>query len=245
MNKILSIALVGIMIAPFSAFSAASQIKKTSDGGYNVTYDYKDRERSNWYVTGRLGMSFLNWTNEYKTNNQRSGEIDILVPEYGEDESFSFKPVFAGGLSVGHTFDYYWRAELEAGYIGNFSQADNSTEFKLSIPYATLNGYYDFDFGMYLGLGAGVALPMTEINAATFVWNGAKKTSVGVMGSAMLGYSIPLDENFTFDLRYRLSAITGSTHKVTWTVAANDYYVSNKIGIIWDNSVTLGLRYGF
>lgn len=238
MNKILSIALMGVMVAPFAAFSAPSQIKKTSDGGYNVTYDYVDRERTGWYMTGRLGMSFLNWTNKYKTNNFD----DAVVPEFGEDESFSFKPVFAGGLSVGRIFDYSWRAEIEAGYLGQFSQADNSTEFKLSIPYATINGYYDFDFGMYLGAGVGMALPMTEMNAATFVWNDAKKTNFGFMGSAMIGYAVPLDENFTFDLRYRISAITGSTHKVTW---GDEFYLSNKIGVILDNSIMLGLRYNF
>lgn len=241
MNKILSVAVMGVMIAPFCAFAAASQIQKTSDGGYNVTYDYADRERSNWYMTGRLGMSFFNWTNEYKTNNLH----DDVVSEFGEDESFSFKPVFAGGLSVGRIFDYSWRAELEAGYIGEFSQADNYTEFKMSIPYATLNGYYDFDFGMYVGAGVGLALPMTEMNDARWNWNDTKKTNFGFMGSAMLGYSVPLDENFTFDLRYRISAITGGSHNVTWSVEDKDFYLKNKIGVIMDNSITLGLRYGF
>ena len=240
MNKILSVAVMGVMIAPFCAFAAASQIQKTSDGGYNVTYDYADRERSNWYMTGRLGMSFFNWTNKQSTNNYGDEYGDV-----SEDESFSFKPVFAGGLSVGRIFDYSWRAELEAGYIGEFSQADNNTEFKMSIPYATLNGYYDFDSGIYVGLGAGIALPMTTMNASTFVWDGAKETNFGVMGSAMLGYSVPLDENFTFDLRYRLSAITGGSHNVTWSVGDKDFYLKNKIGVIMDNSITLGLRYGF
>lgn len=234
MNKILSIALMGVMVAPFAAFSASDKVQQKSDVISSVSNDYAD----NWYMTGRLGMSFLNWTNKYKTNNLD----DTVVPEYGEDESFSFKPVFSGGLSVGRTFDRSWRAEIEAGYIGQFSQADNGTEFKLSIPYATLNGYYDFDFGMYLGAGVGMALPMTEMNAATFVWNDAKKTNFGFMGSAMIGYAVPLDENFTFDLRYRISAITGSTHKVTW---GDEFYLSNKIGVILDNSIMLGLRYNF
>lgn len=237
MNKILSIALMGVMVAPFAAFSASDRVQQKSDVMSSVSNDYTD----NWYMTGRLGMSFLNWTNKYKTNNSN----DTVVPEYGEDESFSFKPVFSGGLSVGRIFDYSWRAEFEAGYIGQFSQADNGTEFKLSIPYATINGYYDFDFGMYLGAGVGMALPMTEMNDAALNWSGTKKTSFGVMGSAMIGYAVPLDEKFTFDLRYRISAITGSTHKVTWNPDGNDYYLSNKIGVILDNSIMLGLRYNF
>lgn len=236
MKKIVSVAVAALMTMP--AFAAPSHITKDTKGGYNVTYDYKDKEKTNWYATVRAELSFLNWTNKYSSD-------DPVVDEMMNKDEYSFEPVFGGSLAFGHRINYFWRAEVEAGFIGYFKDSGDGASFEMSIPYAMLNGYYDFNNGLYLGAGVGLALPMTTIDIylPTFDMAGnSDHTGFGVMGGLMAGWSHKLDDNIVLDLRYRLAGITGTKHKLDMS---NGYYVQSKANFILDNSISVGLRYEF
>lgn len=246
MKKIVSFAVLVALTATV-ADAAPSHLKRTNDGGYQVTYDYTQKEKTGWYVGGRAELSLLNWENKYYLD----------VADFGSDK-YSFEPVFGGSLFAGRTLNYFWRAELEAGLIGQFTDKDEGYEFRLTVPYLMLNGYYDFANGMYLGVGLGMAMPKTELDDEEFVSGGRSKRAVSPMGALMAGWTYRLDSNLLLDLRYRLSAFGGSEHARVWkegtVVIDNEGNVvkdlsgvmfTNEIGLVLDNSVSLGIRYEF
>ncbi len=243
MKKITSVfVLLGLVSG--AATAAPSHIARDGRGGYNVTYDYTDKAKTGWYIGGRAELSFLNWKNKY------SSDYIGVDTQYGDD-GYSFEPVFGGAVSAGYRFDYFWRAELEAGYIGQFSDSDAWADFKLSAPYLMANGYYDFTNGLYVGAGAGIAVPTTELDGNIFYNGDRKKTSVSPMLGVMLGYSYKLDHNLVLDLRYRLAGFMGAEQErgIEWREDAlsewQQGYFKNDIDLILDNSVSIGLRYEF
>lgn len=238
MKKIVSlVVLAGLTAVP--AFAAPSHIARDSRGGYNVTYDYKDKEKTGWYVTGRAELSFMNWKNKY------SSDWPLANAEFDSDK-YSFEPVFGGSLSAGRKFGYFWRAELEAGFIGQFSDKDAGFEFNLSAPYVMANGYYDFTNGLYVGGGLGIAVPITRVDSDIFLSGERTKTSVSPMAGVMLGWTTQLDDSLVLDIRYRLAGFNGTKHTRHFETEDNSqYYFENKIGLILDNSISIGLRYEF
>ncbi|MBR1380423.1 MAG: porin family protein [Alphaproteobacteria bacterium] len=237
MKKLVSTLAIMLIAAP--AIAAPSYLKRDSDGGYNVTYDYTDKAKTGWYGTARAELSFLNWKNKYST------DYTGVFTEYGSD-SYSMEPVFGGSLSVGRRFGYFWRGEVEAGYIGNFTDKDDGFEFELSIPYLTANAYYDFTSGLYVGAGIGAAMPTTKMDGLYFTDNGNRThRGFGVDAGVMVGYSHKLDDNFVLDLRYRLAGISGVKQTREIMDATDTYDFQVKTGFIMDNSISLGIRYEF
>lgn len=238
MKKIVSI--VALMAATVTAANAApSHIARDGRGGYNVTYDYTDKAKTGWYVAGHLGLSLLNFDNKYSTDDAFVGNAD-----YGRDE-YSLEPVFDGSIAFGRRFNYFWRAELEGGYMGQFHDADAAADFTLNIPYVMLNGYYDFNSGLYLGAGAGIAIPVTTIDGIYFE-DKDTKTSVSPMVGLMIGYSHKLDQNLVLDLRYRIAGTWGHTQRVDFQDTANAWHwLESENEMILDNSISVGLRYEF
>lgn len=217
------------------AIAAPSHITRNSSGGYDVTYNYTDKAKTGWYVGGRVALSLLDWENEYSSNDPGVNEA------YNKDE-YSFESVFGGSVFAGRTFNYFWRAEVEAGLVGQFEDKDDGAEFKLTVPYVLANGYYDFSNGLYVGAGLGIAMPKTELDMAAFESGDRSKTTVSPMGALMFGYTHKLDYNLVLDLRYRLAAFGGTDHERTLD---NGFKFKNEIGLILDNSVSLGIRYEF
>jgi hypothetical protein len=225
------------------ANAAPSHITRTKGGNYKVTYDYNDKAKTGWHIGARAGLSFLNWENEYSTD-----------PEVGvadNTEKFSAN-VFGGSLFAGRTFNYFWRAELEAGLIGQYDDKDEGYQFKLTVPYVTLNGYYDFVNGFYVGAGIGIALPKTELDDEEFISGTRNKRNISPMGALMFGYTHELDYNLDLDIRYRLSAFQGTKHTRVWKEDTNidgtdvsNIAFTNDIGLILDNSLSIGVRYKF
>lgn len=243
MKKLVSmIALCAVATPAFAATSAArpSYLKRSSDGAYNVTYSYQDKAKAGWYGALRAELNFLSWKNEYSTTGAPA--------DLGADhDDYSFKPVFGASIAFGKHINYFWRAEVEAGYITEFTDKDNGAEFSLSLPYIMANGYYDFANGIYLGAGLGVALPTTTLDANFFTDSGNRKhVGVSPMLGLMAGYSHKLDDNLVLDLRYRLAGAYGSEQERKYLDALSvKQTFKNEIGLILDNSISLGIRYEF
>ena len=244
MKKLLLSSLC-VMLGVSGAFAAPSYLTRVDNGGYKVTYDYTDKAKSGWYVGGRAELSFLNWTNKY------SSDYPGTVEEYNSDK-YSFEPVIGGNLSAGYRFLYFWRAELEAGILGQYTDTDNNVEFGLTVPYVMLNGYYDFANNFYVGAGLGAAMPIKRMDYENFIAGDRNKMSVSPMAGLMFGYAKELDYNLVLDIRYRLSGFYGGSQTRHFQYDTEDApevwkdaYVENKIGLVLDNSISIGLRYEF
>ncbi len=232
MKKIISLAAVAALAVTAADAAVPSHLVRNSKGGYDVTYNYADKAKTGWYVGGRVALSLMNWENESSTNAPDSDDL--------KDESFT-EFVFGGNLFAGRRIGYFWRAEVEAGLIGQYEEEELDTTFKLTIPYVMANGYYDFANGFYLGAGAGVAMPKTELMGGYFTGGDSSERNVSPMFGLMAGYSYKLDSNLVLDFRYRLAGLWGTEQKREFGV----YELKNKIGLILDNSISLGLRYEF
>ncbi len=239
MKRLVSLAVLLGLAMP--AVAAPSYLTRDNNGGYVVTYDYTDKAKTGWYVGARAELGFWNWENKYSADDDLTG----LDNNYNSDK-YSFEPVFGGSIFGGTRFAYFWRAELEAGYLGYFKDKDAAAEFTMQIPYVMLNGYYDFTNGLYLGAGVGVAMPITTID---MIWaDGSDRTEYGVapMAGVMLGYSYELDDNLVLDLRYRLAGMTGVDQKIDmFDTDGAPHWFQNDIDFILDNSVSIGIRYEF
>lgn len=240
MKKFVSLSvLMGLMVSPtFAAVRGAtpSHITKDGKGGYDVTYNYKDKAKTGWYVTGRAELSFLNFKNKYSVSS-----LDLDVDNESDDDKYSFKPVFGGSLAAGKKINYFWRAEVEGGYLGYFEDEDADAKFSISMPYAMLNGFYDFTNGLYVGAGVGATLAQYKIKDVELF--SKEKTKLSPMGALMFGWTKKLDENLVVDLRYRLAGMTGAELKTG--INGSDASFKSKTGMILDNSVSLGIRYEF
>ncbi len=237
MKKIISLAVLAA-VGVSAADAAPSHIARNRDGSYNVTYDYNDKAKNGWYVGGRAGLSLMSWENDYSTNAPNAADL--------KDDSFS-EVVFGGGAFVGYTFKYFWRAELEAGLIGQYEEETLNTTFKLTIPYLVANGYYDFANGMYVGAGLGLALPKADLSGSHFTGGDSSERNVSPMVGLMVGYSHKLDYNLVLDVRYRLAGVWGPDHERQFVYDGDwsAYDIKSEVGLILDNSVSVGLRYEF
>ena len=213
-----------------------------SNGSYSVVTKYGSETSINyrqtskpqkWYVGAHADLSFLSWKNEYTYGSMPDGS-----------DKFDFKPVLGADIALGLEFDENWRADLEFGYVGNYSEQETEyydtyytekTDFNLATMYLTANGFYTFGAGVYAGLGAGAAIVETSLNHSSLAR--VSKTKVSPMGAVMLGWSSRMAEKTYFDIRYRLAAFSGPT--------LSDIGVKTKIGWIMDNSVSAGIRYEF
>lgn len=236
MKKLVSFCLLSVMgIAGAQAAAKPGYLKRNTDGSYNVTYNYTDKAKTGWYIGGRAELSFLNWENKY------SSDDPMRVDSENSDE-YSFETVMGGNVSVGRTFNYFWRGEIEAGLLGQFSDKDQGVEFKMTVPYVIANGYYDFANGMYVGAGVGLALPKTEFNWAEFVSGERSERAISPMGALMFGWSHELDTNLVFDARYRLAGFVGPEHTRGFSDGVE---LTVDTGFVLDNSLSMGLRYRF
>ena len=239
MKKILSVAVLAAVTAT-AVNAAPSHLVRNSNGGYIVNYDYYEKEKSGWYIGGRASLSLLNWTSEYSSTAVNAWELD--------GETSYTEVVFGGGLFAGYRLDYFWRAEIEGGLIGQHEEYDAGTTLRLTIPYVIANAYYDFANGFYVGAGVGVALPTSDFNFEKFIGGEETERSVSPMGALMFGYAHKLDYNLWLDLRYRLSAMVGPEHNRSLQYIDpphDEFDITNKIGLILDNSISIGLRYEF
>lgn len=199
------------------------------------------------YVGARVGVDLLSWKNKYSA--KPASAIDDLDADH---DKYTFEPVFGGGVFAGLHINPAWRADLEIAYLGRFSDSDNGFSFKMSSQHVTLNAYYDFLNGFYLGAGLGGAFTKGELDWDYFIANSRSKTQTSLAGALMVGYTHYLNERVVFDLRYRLSGFNGPK----WTRGVMQPEFQNasgselseigiKTGFILDNAITVGLRFEF
>ncbi|MBR5625597.1 MAG: hypothetical protein IKW67_02345 [Alphaproteobacteria bacterium] len=236
MKKLVSLAVLSALTVT-AADAAPSHISRGRDGAYKVTYDYTEKAKTGWYVGGRVALGLTSWENDNKTDAPSASELS--------NDSYS-EILFGGALSAGYRFDYFWRAEIEGGLIGQFEDEDAGTTFKMTVPYLMANGYYDFANGLYVGAGAGVALPKTKLQGIFFTDGDDSESGISPILGVMLGYSHKLDNNLVLDLRYRLSGFVGPEHKRKFIEGDGiEYDIKTDVGMVLDNSVSFGLRYEF
>lgn len=241
MKKLASFCLASIMA--MSAASAESDVvvQRSPVGRRVMVREYQPysvETAKGWYMGGRLALNMLNWTNEYSTNDAN--------PVSGNDsDKYSFETLFGGSVFAGTDFqlsDEWFRAEVEAGLMGQFTDKDQGIEFKMTVPYVIANGYYDFVNGLYAGAGLGLALPKTELDWAALVGGERSERAVSPMLALMLGWSYDLDARITLDLRYRLSGFWGPEHTRSF---ADGVEFTTDVGFVLENSLSMGLRYRF
>ncbi len=206
----------------------------------------RDRD-GNWYVGGRVGLHLMSWKNKYHATP--SGAI---VDASADHDDYTFEPVFGGNIFAGYRFTPNWRGDIEFGYMTQFSDSDNGFTFKLQTPYITANAYYDFESGIYLGAGVGMAFPRATLDWEYFEKDSASETKLSFMGALMAGYSYNLSESVALDFRYRLAGFTGpkwtrnAIENTRLDGATEDLKaLETKVGFVIDNSLSLGLRYEF
>lgn len=243
MKRLVSLVVLCGLTMP--AIAAPSYLTRDGRGGYIVTYDYTDKAKTGWYVGARADLNLWNWKNKYSVDDDLTN-----VNINSDSDKYSFEPTFGGSAFAGFRFAYFWRAELEAGYLGYFKDADGEADFTMQIPYLTANVYYDFVNGLYLGAGVGVAMPITtlDLDATLATTDGADRTKYGVspMAGIMLGYSYELDYNLVLDIRYRLAGLFGADHRISmWDSDGVPHWFQNDIDFILDNSISVGIRYEF
>ena len=63
----------------------------------------------------------------------------------------------------------------------------------------------------------------------------------------MLGYSYELDNNLVLDIRYRLSGMTGWHHRINNLIddEGAPFWFENEVDFLFDNSISIGIRYEF
>lgn len=204
-------------------------------GDLNVGYSARPVvDQRKYYVGGRADVSFLNWTNGYDF-------VDETGRPQHETDSFSFEPVVGLDLFIGYKFSDLIRADVELGYIGEYKKSETEyndgyipekTTFDFETYYATINGYYNFKYGLYVGAGFGVA--MTNLALDHTWYDEQTKKHVSPMAAVMFGWTYTLDEDTDFDLRYRLSVFNGGN--VTMGGVKID------MGYVMNNSLSAGIR---
>lgn len=218
MKKIMSVAVLAALCVPGFA------------GAANVSND------SVWYGGIRGEMSLLNWENSYSSNDPAAkGEFN--------GDSYSFEPVFGGSLFVGRVLEDGWRGEVEAGLIGQFTDSGSyGANFKMTIPYVSVNVMYDFENNLYAGGALGVAMPKVDVSMLMFE---SDERNISPKFDLMVGYSHELTERLNLDLRYRFSLMFGPNVKADYTDGVNSYWFKSETDTIFSNSFSIGLRYDF
>ena len=159
-------------------------------------------------------------------------------------ENYRFKPVIGLDLTTGYRINKKWRFDGSVGYMGKYLESETNdrdisglqkTDLSLETFYITANAYYDIAYGIYAGLGLGMAFVNMTVDD-TF---GGKesKTNISPMGAGIIGWTYMLDEKIDFDIHYRLSLYNGG--KLTIAGATFD------AGTIINNTLSVGVRYHF
>ena len=192
------------------------------------------------YIGGRIGVDLVSWKNRYKAT-----PITAAADLGSDHDEYFMRPVLGGDIFVGLHLNPAVRVDIEAGYISQFDDSDNGFTFKLSAPYATLNAYYDFITGFYLGVGAGMAFPKASMDWIQFIPGTSTERQTSFMGALMGGWTRYLSDRVVLDLRARIAGFEGPKWERGVTGWGTLEAVEIKTGYIVDTSFKVGLRFEF
>ena len=152
-----------------------------------------------------------------------------------------------GGYNV--TYDYMDKAKTGWYITGRAEVSFLNWKNKYSSNFPGANNDFDSDDYSFEPVFGG-SLAATKLSWENFKSGDGDKTSVSPMAGVMLGYTQELDDNLVLDIRYRLAGFTGTKHKRNFeyydgAAALHGAYLENKIGLILDNSISVGIRYEF
>ena len=102
-----------------------------------------------------------------------------------------------------------------------------------------INGYYEFAYGIYAGIGGGLAFVETSVDSSVVA--GGNKTQTSPLGAVMFGWSHKIQDRTYFDVRYRFSIFDAGSQ----TLIGNSGWVKMDSGIVKNNSLSVGIRYAF
>ena len=202
-----------------------------------------------WYIGANVMMNMWSWKNKYDSNY---AGVDIAF----ESDIYSFERVLGGSLAVGNIFDGGWRAELEVGMTSEFKDESEFATYTMAVPYLVANVYHDFDVGLYIGAGLGVARPETkmdlDLREAGAELSKFAEQSWTPKASIMFGYMWSFNDRFGVDFKYRLSGFKGNKMFGTFlwnqdtsnpVLEAYDLHIDNDFVV--ENTFSAGVRYKF
>ena len=233
-------------VAPITAFGvmAYTPSKPCCYQQCNEEY-YEDTEYDNdWYVSFFVSGNMWSWDNSYKS------DYAGVVSSFDSDK-YSFKSVLGGAVALGTTFSPELRGEIELGMSSKFTDADELVEFSMSLPYAMLNLYRDFEGGFYLGAGVGLARNTVNLDGAFFDNKGSRKSLLSPKAGLSIGYTTSVSDGVYIDFRYRSSWVKGaevSNSTFLWDQyvgSYDEYSLEVKSSWVWENAVFAGLRFNF
>jgi len=190
----------------------------------------EDIRDGRFYMGLNGDLSFLSWKNKY------SGD------DFGSDR-FNLKSMLGADVVVGYNFNKNWRVDTEFGYVGKYTEKETEStdsgivksEFSLQTYYADLNAYCDIAYGLYAGVGGGLAI--VKLSADDTRVSSASTTNLSPMGALMFGWAYALDEKIDFDIRYRFAVFNGGDLNIGG--------VNIDSGIVMNNSLSVGVKYYF
>lgn len=200
-------------------------------------------EVGDWYVAANFMMNLWSWENDYRSDYTGS---DLLFSK----DTYSFESVTGFSFAFGKKFESGLRGDIEFGMSSTFTDADDVAQFSMNIMHLTANIYHDFESGIYLGAGIGVAKPTVKIEGLLFGGNSGENSAISPKVGAALGYAKQVADNTFIDVRYRLSVMKGIdlSQPFMWDQYTGEYeqhILQIEAGLILENSVSVGLRYSF
>jgi opacity protein-like surface antigen len=231
-QKVLGAVLAGVFV-PAVAFG--QMVYMESNGSHCMSGE------CDWYVGVNANVNAWSWKNKYDTAYSGTN------PDYSSD-SYSFETVFGGSVVAGKYFNENIRGDIEIGLSSKFSDSDDGFDYSLSAAYIMVNGYYDFDFGLYVGGGIGIARSVTKLNSDTFdSTTDETNSSLDPKFGAAVGYAFNITDNVALDFRYRLSGfnVAGISRYFYQAGTENRFALTVKSDMLIENTLSAGVRYTF
>ncbi|MCL1785941.1 MAG: porin family protein [Alphaproteobacteria bacterium] len=252
MNRIIALSL--FVTGAFGAFCAHAQsqhgtvIASSQPGYYQPARrapasQRQEYGRKDWYAGAAFVQNFAFFTENQEIKD--AGESDKI------SHSGAAQP--GGSVFIGRSFDDNWRAELELGYLSEYSQKDcdggNCFTTRLSTPYVSINATYNTteqNWGwVYTGIGVGIAMPNVSLESSLQYFEKASQPNVSVMPSAMVGYRARIADAWFADLGYKFSMYDAGKLEYIIDVSGTKYDSTSEFGWVMNHALKIGLAYEF
>jgi len=237
--------------AAIAAANAAPQTLTRTPAGYNVTYQYQDQPQiKNWYVGGKLMGNYTMFT------IKRSSDNPTVNADFASQSNSGLQlgaAAFVGTKGIFGLADDSWRAELELGYLGKYTNPNSSgLDESIQAPYALVSANWNTaeqKWGwFYIGAGVGAAMPMTTVTShdPTLLFTGGDtQTNVSVLVAGMLGYRVHIADNWFLDIGYKFMAFDGGSRTNQYSVASGTFNLTEKFGWVMNHSINVGVAWEF